>query len=118
MKETDIQLVLQETTTQLENHWHELPFNTYLTLAQATTYVMTIYYHNDMAKVVGADVVIGDDAISWLANGRRMVCFINHRRTWANSDYQSICMYQNLTEDITNIIFLMGSTFQAALEAL
>lgn len=110
--------MLQETTTQLETLWNDLPFADVITIAQATCYVMTIYYHNDMSKAIGQDLVIGEEAISWIANGHRMVCFINRRRSWANSDTDAICMYEDLPTDIANIIYLMGVTFQSAIEAI
>lgn len=106
MKENDLNAVRTEIESQLDDQdWRILD---YLTRDQATLVVCNIYNTNDSAKGFGQDF---EDCISIISSRQRISAIASGAHSFYKSE-TPLCMYQNLADDVHQILIVMEAAIQ------
>lgn len=99
MKELDLKVICAEIEAQIENKDYDLVDLIGSTLTEMV--VMNIYLTNDVLKAHGQN--LQDLDVSIISTSRKISVIYAGAMSWMK-DYANICIYEDLTEDISNIL--------------
>lgn len=108
MKESDLNAVRQEVQDQLlQSNWSILE---YVDLDDAIMLVSNIYFTSDRLKGFGQDV---EGVISVISSRFRISVIIDEASSFWKDD-EPICQYNNLDEDIGEILLCLQAAIERA----
>lgn len=107
MKTTDFNQLAQVVENMLTYYKDTLPWSDDIPQNVISHYVMSIYMLNDITKAVGIDYVNKGCKISFLVAKNRVVCFIDNTKSYYLDDEEYLCQYQDLKQDVENILACM-----------
>lgn len=99
MKELDLKVICEEIETQIAETDYDLVDLVGTTLAEML--VMNIYLTNDCLKAHGQN--LADLELSIISTSRKISVIYSGAMSWMK-DYADICTYEDLADDIANIL--------------
>lgn len=104
-KVTDYNIILDEVANQL--HQLDWSITDYVGEETAKIVVANIYYTNDIIKGYGQDLRAHLSVIS----SQRVISVIHDGQMGMYKDDQNLCLYENLSDDIYEILLVMQTAF-------
>lgn len=99
MKVLDLKLICEEIEKQIAQRDYDLVDFVGTTLTEMI--VMNIYLTNDVLKAHGQNLT--EMKVSVISTKRKISVIYDGSMSWMK-DYADICLYEDLTEDISNIL--------------